>query len=52
MSDEETEAFEIIESLLGDLTEEDAKILIESLIKEDNPDNYEYNGRNNQTNHK
>ena len=34
MSDEDKEAFGIIQSLLGDLTEEDAKILIERLKKE------------------
>lgn len=34
MSNEDKEVFEIIQSLLGDLTEEDAKILIERLKKE------------------
>ncbi len=34
MSNEDKEVFEIIQSLLGDLTEEDAKILIEQLKKE------------------
>lgn len=36
MSDEEVnpEVYQIIQSVLGDLTEEDAKILIESLKKE------------------
>ncbi len=34
MSNEDKEVFEIIQSVLGDLTEEDAKILIERLKKE------------------
>ena len=34
MSDENKEAFNIVQSLLEDLTEEDAKILIERLKKE------------------
>ena len=34
MSNEDKEVFEIIQSLLGDLTEEDTKILIERLKKE------------------
>ncbi len=34
MSNEDKEVFEIIQSVLGDLTEEDAKILIEQLKKE------------------
>ena len=34
MSNEDKEVFEIIQSLLGDLTEEDTKILIEQLKKE------------------
>ena len=34
MSNEDKEVFEIIQSVLGDLTEEDTKILIERLKKE------------------
>ena len=41
MSDEEInpEVFQIIQSVLGDLSEEDTKILIESLKKETEEDN-------------
>ena len=40
MSDEEVnpEVYQIIQSVLGDLTEEDKKILIESLKKETEED--------------
>jgi len=34
INNEDKEVFEIVKSLLGDLTEEDAKILIEQLKKE------------------
>ena len=38
MRGEATEVFKMIESLVDSLTEEDTKILIESLVKEDNSD--------------